>query len=101
MFGIVSPERYAILWGRKLDFLYRMSPYQWRGTVEKGEHFILLESKLLLVQVDIQRREMYLGQCKKSVLHFGSGAAHPLKSFDIYKCCDYFQWKYDRHNITD
>tara|TARA_R100000008_G_C3583461_1_gene170334 strand:+ start:2503 stop:2796 length:294 start_codon:yes stop_codon:yes gene_type:complete len=94
-FEIVSPERYAILQGRKLDFLYRMSPSEWRGSVSDGEAFILIEYKLVLIQIDIQKREMYLGYSKKPVL------AHPSKSFNIYKCCDFFQWQYNRDNILD
>jgi hypothetical protein len=94
MFEVMSPKRYAILKGRTLDHLYRMSTYEWRGSLD-GEFFILIEYKMLLVQIDIQQREMNLGQAKRVVL------GNPDKDFNIYDCCDFFNWQYDEENIVD
>jgi len=95
MFEIISPERYGILRGRKLDTLYRMSKHEWRGEIENGKYFILIEYKMLLVQIDIQRMEMNLGTAKRVVL------GNPEKDFDIYDCCDFFQWEYNKENVID
>jgi hypothetical protein len=95
MFEIISPERYGILRGRKLDNLYRMSKYEWRGEIENGKYFILIEYKMLLVQIDIQKREMNLGTAKRVVL------GNPEKDFNIYDCCDFLKWEYDKENIID
>ena len=50
---------------------------------------------MLLVQIDIQRREMYLGTAKRVVL------GNPEKDFDIHDCCEFFKWEYDKENIID
>ena len=84
MFKVLSSQRYETLRKRKLDFLYKMSPYEWRGTLNNGQNFILLEYKLLLVQIDVQKREMELGISKRAVLSLSN------KPFYIYKCCDFF-----------
>ncbi len=101
MFRIVSPKRYKFLWGRNLDFLYRLSAFEWRGSFDQGEKLMLFEAKILLIQIDIQEREMDLGRCKKPVLSFGNKERNPLESFDIYECCDFFQWQYNRDNILN
>lgn len=95
MFEIMSPSRYEALRGLKLDCLYKMSKYEWRGTLNSGEFYILLEYKLVLVQIDIQQREMLLGNAKKVVL------GNPEKDFNIYDCCDFFKWDYNPVNIID
>ena len=94
MFEIISPERYELLKGRTLDHLYRMSKHEWRGSLSQ-EFFILIEYKMLLVQIDVQTRDMNLGFSKKVVL------ANPDKDFSIYDCCDFFNWKYNKRNIID
>ena len=43
MFEIMFPERYKVLRGHKLDCLYKMSDHEWRGTLNNGEFYILLE----------------------------------------------------------
>tara|TARA_R110002074_G_scaffold49784_1_gene127180 strand:+ start:235 stop:531 length:297 start_codon:yes stop_codon:yes gene_type:complete len=95
MFEIMFPERYKVLRGHKLDCLYKMSDHEWRGTLNNGEFYILLEYKLVLIQIDIQQREMFLGKAKKVVL------GNPVKDFNIYDCCDFFEWNYNPSNIID
>ena len=94
-FRIISREGYSILKRRKLDFLYRMSENEWRGTLSKAEGFILIKYKLSLVSIDIQKREMNLGESIKPVL------INKNKPFNIFDCCEFFEWEYDSENIMD
>tara|TARA_R100000742_G_C4248184_1_gene66812 strand:- start:132 stop:422 length:291 start_codon:yes stop_codon:yes gene_type:complete len=96
MFSIISLNRYSVLLGRKIDFLYRLSAYEWRGTLEDGEFYILIECKGLLVQIDIQQREMFLGACTRPVLSLKKPHV-----FNMCKCCEFFEWEYDSENIMD
>jgi len=84
-----------MLYGRRLDFLYRMSPYEWRGCIENGEIFILIEYKFSLVQIDVQKREMNLGLSKKAVV------GCKRDSFNIYHFCEFMMWEWDAENIMD
>ena len=96
MFSIISLNRYSVLLGRKIDFLYRLSAYEWQGTLEDGEFYILIECKGLLVQIDIQPREMFLGASTRPVL-----SLKKPHTFNMRQCCEFFEWEYDSENIMD
>ena len=96
MFSIISLNRYSVLLGRKIDFLYRLSAYEWQGTLEDGEFYILIECKGLLVQIDIQQREMFLGASTRPVL-----SLKKPHTFNMLQCCEFFEWEYDSENIMD
>tara|TARA_Y100001938_G_C7963380_1_gene365503 strand:- start:178 stop:468 length:291 start_codon:yes stop_codon:yes gene_type:complete len=96
MFSIISLNRYSVLLGRKIDFLYRLSAYEWQGTLEDGEFYILIECKGLLVQIDIQQREMFLGTSIKPVL-----SLKKPHTFNVFQCCEFFEWEYDPENIMN
>jgi hypothetical protein len=99
MFSIISPNRYSLLLGRKVDHLYHFSPYEWHGTLQNGEYYILVECKGILVQIDLQKEAMLLGTARKTVL--GITPYSKPNVFNIYKCCDFFEWDYDDKKIGD
>jgi hypothetical protein len=94
-FKVISQKGCNALKNKRLDGLYKMSKYQWQGTLNDGELFILIEYKLGAVQVDLQDLEIYLKKGLKTI------AISLEKDNNIYDICDFLKLKYKHENIVD
>ena len=94
-FKIISQSSCDRLRNKKIDTLFKMSKYRWKGTINDSQLFVLIEYKFGVVPVDLQDVEMYLGKGLKTI------AISLNKKNNIYDICDLLGFKYKHENIVD